>query len=121
MAMGSPTRDRRQALADHGIALHGIALGKRRIIKDRPAPVVTAREQYFFYAENRNRQRDPRLSTLENKWRFKLPSAVASRTSLNKRSRRFCRLTARTEFTFRTNGSIVTGLHDQHLTHRART
>jgi hypothetical protein len=86
MAMEPPTRDRRQALADHGIAL-----GKRRIIKDRPAPVVTAREQYFFYAENRNRQRDPRLSTLENKWRFKLPSAVASRTSLSKRSRRFCR------------------------------
>jgi hypothetical protein len=59
MAMGSSFRDRRRALADHGIALHGIALGKRRIIKDRPAPVVTAREQYFFYAENRNRQRDP--------------------------------------------------------------
>ena len=68
MAMGPPTRDRRQALADHGIAP-----GKRRIIEDRSAPVVTAREQYFVCAENRNRQMDPRLSTLDNKWRFKLP------------------------------------------------
>jgi hypothetical protein len=41
------------------MADHGLAPGKRHIIKDGSAPVVTAREQYYVSAENRNRQMDP--------------------------------------------------------------
>jgi hypothetical protein len=37
------------------MADHGLAPGKRRIIKDGSALVVTAREQYYVSAENRNR------------------------------------------------------------------